>query len=419
MRKIAFFLRSPKFTGHWSLDDEAVPLSGTDATMLFLLRTVREAGRLQEILLGSEAPVEDGMEFYKATGLPEAYQAARSVGAERLVFNGASIEELQKMSELPSNGPELVMWAQNSPGFDWQCAASELRQPFRMVAVSDSQCYGFSGHPIYGQALSIPNPTPDESLWCAPQDDESPRPHICYIGALKTSKGFHHLAKVWPSFRARYPEIGLVVCGSSSLYDSRANCGAAGLTEDDYERKILGYLGGSLETAKSLGVVFKGSLPKRELREVVQRSLFAVVNPNLTGSTETYCCSAVEAQCFGVPVIGAGVGALRETVGNEVGGLLFRKPEEFLPVLLRLAGDVKLRATLAKRGHHHVTTAYRRDRIVARWLDFFEGKPLPRFAGDIRDWAQLPDHARQLQRLIPLPAGRALRRIRARVRGLR
>jgi len=416
MQTIAFFLRSPKFTGRWALDDEAVPLSGTDATMLFLVRTVRESGRLKAVLVGSQAPDDSDVEFYPATSLPEACEAARRSGAQTLVFNTASIEELHAMHSLQVDGPMLVMWAQNSPNFEWQCAARELRQPFRLVAVSDWQCYGFSGHPIYGQALSIPNPTPDESLWCAPQDDESPRPHICYIGALKVSKGFHHLAKVWPRFRARYPEIGLAVCGSSSLYDPGASCGAAGLTEDDYEREILGYLGGSLETARSLGVVFKGSLAKQELREVVRSSLFAVVNPNLTGSTETYCCSAVEAQCFGVPVIGARAGALPETVGHELGGLLFRKEEEFLPALLRLAGDAKLRATLAKRGHRHVTTAYRRDRIAARWLDFLEGKPLPRFAGDIREWATLPDHARRLQRLIPLPVGNALRQAKAKLR---
>jgi glycosyltransferase involved in cell wall biosynthesis len=418
-RKIAFFLRSPQFAGRWSLDEDAVPLSGTDGTMLFVVRTVRQSAQLQVVLLGSEAPLEGGVEFHAAGTLPEAWEAARSSGAERLVFNGAWIEELHEMKRCPAEGPELVLWAQNSPGFEWQCAAQGLRQSFRLVAVSDSQCYGFGGHPIYRRTVSIPNPAPDESLWCAPKSDGAPRLHITYVGALKVGKGFHHLAKVWPRFRAQHPQIDLMVCGSSSLYDPTAVCGAAGLTEDDYEQEILGHLGGSLEAAKSLGVTFRGSLPKRELREVVRTSLFAVVNPNLTGSTETYCCAAVEAQCFGVPVIGAGVDALRETIGNKVGGLLFYRQEDLLPAMLRLTGDSKLRGTLAKRGYLHVTAAYHRARIKARWLDFFEGRPLPRFAGDIREWVTLSDHARHLQRLIPLSAGRALRRLKARLRAER
>lgn len=419
MRKIAFFLRSPKFAGRWSLDEEAVPLSGTDATMLFVVRTVRESRRLKAVLLGPDAPIESGVEFHNATTLPEACAAARRAGAHFLVFNSAWIEELHQMSALPPDGPELVLWAQNFPGFDWQCVAVGLPQRFRIIAVSDSECYGFNNHPVYRRVISIPNPAPEKALWVAPTDDPARRSHVCYVGALKVAKGFHHLARIWPDFRARYPHLDLRVCGSSSLYDPSAACGTAGLTEDGYEREILGHLGGSLETACSLGVFFQGSVGKKKLRELVRSSLFVVVNPNLTGSTETYCCSAVEAQSFGVPVIGAGVHALRETVGHEVGGLLFRRQEDFLPAMLRLAGDARLRATLAERGYRHVTTAYRRERIATRWLDFFEGKPMSRFADDIRDWATVSDRARSLQRLIPMRAGKALRQAKAKLRGLR
>lgn len=418
LKRIAIFLRTPKFAGHWAVGGEGVPLSGTDATLLFLVRALEASGRFQAVLVGQAPPAESGFEFHAARSLCEAHAAAKGSGASHLVFNTAGIEELGDMRSAPPGGPELVLWAQNSPGFDWLCAASNLPQAFWIVAVSDWQRYGFSSHPIYPRTVSIPNPAPDKSFWL---DPATRRPgalyQVCYVGALKESKGFHHLARVWPAFRAKHPEVGLIVCGSSSLYDPGASCGAAGLTDDGYERQILQLLGGSLESARDLGVVFRGSLPHEELRQVVSESAFVVVNPNLRGSTETFCCSAVEAQCFGVPVIGARAGALRETVGHGLGGLLFRDDAEFLQHMLWLAEDEGLRNKLARQGFGHVTGSYCREKIVARWFDFFDGRKIGPFAGDIRHWATFADHTKRVQRLLPTELSRSLRRFKARLRG--
>lgn len=415
MSKIAFFLRSPKFTSDWSTDEEAVPLSGTDSTTLYLINTVKKSGRFKVVLLGKDPPRERDPEFHFAQTLPEAFMVARAAGARRMIFNGASTQEIRAMQSLPGQGPELVMWAHNSPGFGLLSAAFNIPQSLRIVAVSDLQRQGFNYHPIYRRTISIPNPAPERKTWLEPAGIKTGSPRqICYIGALKLAKGFHHLAKIWPRFRAAHPDVSLAVCGSSSLYDPRARRGAAGLSDNDYEREILGCLGGSQEAAQTLGVSFLGSLTKEDLRRTIRQSLFAVVNPNLTGSTETFCCSAVEAQCLGVPVVGARIGALRETVGHEIGGLLFRTHDEFLPYMSRLTQDDELRLSLAKRGFEHVTTAYDRQTVAARWLDFLDGKPLPPFAGNIREWVTLADHVRCFQRLFPLQLGAALRRLKSR-----
>lgn len=419
MKTVAFFLRSPKFSGDWSLDEAAVPLSGTDGTMLFLVRTVMESGLFKVVLLGGAPPMEGGLDFHAARTLPEAFEAARATRAERMIFNGATIDELREMMSRPAEGPQLILWTQNSPNFGWLCAAMKLPQPLRIVAVSDWQRYGFSSHSIYRQTLSIPNPAPKSGTWKKPGPHPGgERKRICYIGALKISKGFHHLARIWPEFRVRHPDISLEVCGSSSLYDPGSECGGAGLTEDAYEREIFGHLGGSRESAAALGVNFHGSLAKDRLRSVLDDSLFAVVNPNLTGSTETFCCSAVEAQCMGVPVVGAYAGALKETVGHGLGGLLFKNEREFLRYMLRLTEDASLRERLAGQGFTNVTQSYAREKIARRWLLFLQGEKIEPFCGNIGRWAIWDDHARKLQRLLPLGVASALRKFKVKLRYL-
>lgn len=410
MSTVAFFLRSPKFGEAWSLQADAA-LSGTDATTVFLIRLLRDSGRFDTLLLGRQAPAEGGAHVPGVESLAVAFQEAQKAGAGHLIFNTASEAELRELGGLSRGTTQLVFWAHNSASYDWLCTAKGLPQDFRIVAVSDCQRYGLVGHPVYRQSISIPNPAPSAETWRAP-GFLAPQPsrQVVYIGALKPSKGFHHLARVWPRFHERHPDVRLAVCGSARLYDPAAVHGQAGVSDASYEEEILHLLGGSLDSAKRYGVEFLGSLPKGELREEMMRSIFAVVNPNLRGSTETFCCSAVEALSVGIPVVAARAGALVETVGHKKGGLLFRNDEEFLAMMDSLVSDDSLRDRLAKAGFAHVTSSYAREKIADRWLDFLSGRPLKPFCNPIDNWMTWRDHAKKLERLLPMRAGRALRR---------
>ncbi len=414
-KTLAIFLRSAVFQQPWTIDETAVPLSGTDGTAMFLIRALRASGIYNILLLGGCAPHEESVHVGGVQRLAEALVVAQSRQASALLFSSASQAEIEELNDLAPGPTSLHFWAHNSVGYDWLCAAVALPHDFRFVTVSDWQLYGMVGHPIFKRAVSMPNPVPDSSSW-PPGDLDVIRaePQIAYIGAIKPSKGFHHLAAAWPSFRQRHPEMRLVVCGSASLYDPNASQGQAGLSDPDYEQEILRLLGGSLESARRLGIEFRGSLATGQLHQELLRSQFVVVNPNLTGSTETFCCAAVEALALGIPVVGARAGALVETVGHGLGGLLFRHYRELPEMMSRLVADPSLRKSLGQQGYTHVMQSYSRQRICQRWIDYFDGKQVSRFCNGIRRWATWRNHLRICERLLPLPVGRALRSLKNR-----
>jgi glycosyltransferase involved in cell wall biosynthesis len=123
-------------------------------------------------------------------------------------------------------------------------------------------------------------------------------------------------------------------------------------------------------------VYFRGSLPRAGLCGELQHARAAVVNPNVTGSTETFCLSAVEAQACGVPVIGAAAEGLLETIADGRSGLLVRSqsPRELSDAIVRLLLDDDLQRRLADGAILHASL-FRSSRAEAeRWLAMVRAK---------------------------------------------
>jgi len=117
-------------------------------------------------------------------------------------------------------------------------------------------------------------------------------------------------------------------------------------------------------------VRFRGSLPRQELCRELQATRVAVVNPNLTGSTETFCLSAVESQACGVPVVGAAAQGLLETVADGRSGLLIRdqSPQHLADAIVRVLEDDALRESLSRGAAAHAATFRSADVEAERWM---------------------------------------------------
>jgi glycosyltransferase involved in cell wall biosynthesis len=188
---------------------------------------------------------------------------------------------------------------------------------------------------------------------------------VAFIGATTESKGFHHLLAAWPFVIERLPDATLDVFGSAALHNPSAALGRSGVMTSEFEARYW---------RQPANVHFRGSLPRAKLCRELQRSRVAVVNPNLTGSTETFCLSAVEAEACGLPVIGAAAQGLLETIADGYSGLLLRSqsPRELADAIVRILLDDDLQRRLANGAIEHASL-FRSSRLEAeRWLAMAE-----------------------------------------------
>lgn len=146
------------------------------------------------------------------------------------------------------------------------------------------------------------------------------QPFVTYMGAVVPGKGFHLLAKVWPSVLKAVPDAQLYVIGSAKLYSGNPKLGPYGLAEKHYEETFMKYLtdkkGQLLPSVHLMGVLGK------EKYDILAKTKVGVPNPS--GLTETFCISAVEMQMMGAAIASRRCTGYMDTVKN---GILIENPK--------------------------------------------------------------------------------------------
>ncbi len=158
-----------------------------------------------------------------------------------------------------------------------------------------------------------------------PADDmpEGP-PVLGHLGRLKKYKSVEHLLRAFQIVRAELPEAHLKIIG-----------------EGDY-RGTLEKM--TRELGLSTAVTFTGYLPKDETVRTLQR-LHVVVN---CSAKEGWGLTVIEANACGVPVVASDVPGLRDSVVDEVTGLLYEygNIEQLAQKILLVLRDAHLRRKL-------------------------------------------------------------------------
>lgn len=257
-----------------------------------------------------------------------------------------------------SHGP-IVFWLHNNLAIDTIDEAFRIGLA-RAVCVSGPAAAVYDPYPWWNRIEVIPyalrEPIPNLPL-------TRERTRIAFIGATNESKGFHHLLAAWPRVLQTIPEAELHVFGSSALHRPNAPTGATGVMTPDFEQRYWRELP---------GIHLHGSVGRDELFREVSKTRVVVVNPNVTGSTETFCLSAVEAQACGVPVVGGAAHALLETIANGRSGLLVSNHEELASAIVKLIRDDELWNRLSAGARQHAAQ-YLSPRVEAeRWVAMAE-----------------------------------------------
>lgn len=349
------------------------PVSGTDSSMLLLCHGLGAAGVEIDLFLNQPPPDHPaGVSAIAVENLLGAIGRLDENTTDCFIFMNRKIDETRSaIRDLQAKGVPTIVWDQNGPT---QEIADVLMASCvkRLVCVSASQVDWIRDHPVVYKTTFIYNSL--HPFWLrSPQDRPKSENSVCFLGAMVFAKGFHILAKAWNDVIAKVPTATLSVIGSSALYLRNSARGPLGVADVEYEREFLiPHLGSSREELQTKNINFMGLLPPGEIAKVLADASITVVNPTQTGSVETFCVSAVEAQASQCAVLGANRGGLRETVLNGRTGCLVNSERELAPSLVRLLKDPERTTSLGRNGRKWVVGKFHVQEAVGQWLRLLE-----------------------------------------------
>jgi glycosyltransferase involved in cell wall biosynthesis len=344
------------------------PVSGTDGQLLEISAWLQDHHFEIHFLSQHDALNSPCAQNVLAGNLAEAVEYSRSAELPVLVFvNHGHPETIRGMQHCQKIRQPSVAWDQNGPDIAsgrvaWAC--SFVR---RLVCVSSVQADVARDQRVFKKISVIHNSLPPRSF-VANSALKIEQPNILYVGSLTPSKGFHHLARVWQNVRRRHPSATLVVAGNGRLYDRSSPLGPLGVASPEYEETLMPYAGSSRQEALLRGIDFRGLLSPNETRQLASCAMAGVVNPNMRGAVETFCVAAVELQAYGLPVIGAKAGGLKETILDGQSGYLVQNDSELESKICVLLDNPQIATRMGTFARNWTQSLFNRERIGEQWI---------------------------------------------------
>lgn len=194
-------------------------------------------------------------------------------------------------------------------------------------------------------------PRPEARRRCGLTDDPF---EILHVGGICPDKGqLAFIERVFPSVAAAIPGIHLTLVGGIKDPSYAAACRAA-----------------LIRTGLDTQVTWTGYLTKREVFQRYRAADLLLLPSEREGLPR----AAIEAQAFGVPVVGTAiVGTIEAVVDGETGLLVeIDRIEGLLPAIVRLAQDTETRVRMGQAGAVRVRRLFSLERNVSAIAELYQ-----------------------------------------------
>ena len=208
-------------------------------------------------------------------------------------------------------------------------------------------------------------------------------PTVISVSIPRRTKGFHNLLNAWKRVRTEIPNARLRICGAASMHDPKTQLGRTGILDAELENEFPEFFSNPPQTCRQNGIDLMGTLNLKSVYSDIKGANVAVVNTNWSGSVETYCRSAVEAQAAGIPVVGAKRGALPETIQDGATGILVNRPSPIIlgAAIVRLLRDDSLSKRMGNSARIWARSQADYSTLVLDWENIIRraqtGEPAP------------------------------------------
>lgn len=333
--RIAFFLNQPSIQEK-DLSDlltKSYRLGGSEYEILLVsyLLEKRDNG-IESYLLSNYDGIVPHVEFRHVQDLEQACDFCVANSIKRLVVDIKQFKE--EIIKKFSTKIEFYVWAHNIVG-EYQlnlCLTYSCVK--KIICVSQSQMLGFRKHPSILKACYIYNIIPFRGKEYYKSRVKTRNQHnVVYMGCIRADKGFHVLAKAWPTVLDNFPDAQLFVIGNGQLYGKNVALGHYGVAAQEYEEEFMPYLTDS-EGSILPSVHFMGLLGD-EKYDIMGMCKVGVPNP--TNSSETFCISGVEMELMGCSVTTLRLPVYEETQMNT--NYLFKDETQISDFIIRRLRD--------------------------------------------------------------------------------
>jgi glycosyltransferase involved in cell wall biosynthesis len=259
------------------------------------------------------------------------------------------------IDSIPDSIP-VIAWTHNHLKSTTLSYLASREQIKRVVYVGREQCALAAGAACQSKATYIVPGSYDP-----PPSSRSKKQRAVYLGSLVPQKGFHRLARLWPSIRGACPTAELDVIGNGGIQDPNRQMGSLGVALPSYEKLILRYLRN--DPAK-YGVVFHGKMGP-EKYDVMGRALIGLPNP--TGFTECCPASVVEMSGCGAAVVAQRQWGMCDTVVDGVTGYLCRDDREYIERVISLFKNPETARSMGVAGQRFVRDNFSHAAVCEQW----------------------------------------------------
>ncbi len=237
-----------------------------------------------------------------------------------------------------------------------------------IVCISHNQLGTWWRSPVFDRIAQVYNSIDARAIDCARVNAVKEK-KIMFIGAPRSTKGFHDALRIFDAFSERNPGFKLYVAGAASLHYSASALSENGIFEKDYEESHLKDLLYQSDGMLRDDVVLLGNIPREQVLEHLGTSMLALQNPGWDSEPEVHSISALEAQAMGVPVVSSFRGGQPEAIIPGQTGILLksRELEAAVAGLESIVNDPELASRMSEKAMRNVREKFQVEIIAREW----------------------------------------------------
>lgn len=392
-RRIAFFLNCSGIqeTDLSELLTKSYRIGGSEYEILLVSYLLEKRNNgITSCMLSNYDGIVPHQEFHQVSDLEQACEFCVRNSISTLVIDVKQFKE--GIVKRFSRKVDFFVWAHNIVGdyllnifLTYSCVK-------KIICVSQSQMLGFRKHSSILKACYIYNIIPFRGKEYYKSRVKTRNQHnVVYMGCIRADKGFHVLAKAWPSVLAEIPDAQLYVIGNAQLYGKNIVLGKYGIAVKEYEDEFMPYL--TDDNGQILPSVHFMGLLGEEKYDILGKCKVGVPNP--TDSSETFCISGVEMELMGCSVTTLRLPVFEETQMNK--NYLFEEEAQISDFVVR-------RLKEAPDNHddlyEFVTTKFGAENSLRRWEELIKTGEMEHINKIVRLWRNFRIHIAKYHFLI-------------------